>query len=151
MGNMFDNYKNIPKDYIPNNSAPVKHYTNNCKRPLEEYDLEGNFIGFSWRYMDSIVLEFVTDGYVLYDDGLAEDAEIYMQGKELEISFYNFRYESIYSETIAASNKVKYYVGDKLKELLLPNTYAISVTLIDKEHNIRQTLLDGADVKIFVK
>ena len=54
---MFNNYKNIPDSYVPNNINPPPYYNPTVKFPLEEYDLRGNLIGFSWKYMDTILLK----------------------------------------------------------------------------------------------
>ena len=64
---------------------------------------------------------------------------------------YNFRYEEIYSEEMASSASFKYIIGDDLRVLLKPGTYSMSVTLIDEDDNIEQTLLDANILKIFIK
>lgn len=148
---MFNNYKNIPNDYIPNNITPPDYYHPAVKYPLEEYNAKGELIGFSWKYLDTIILEFITCGNVLYDDGIYEDAETYMDGKKLNIKFYNFRYEEIYSVDILSSAHFKYYIDDELRNLLIPGTYSMSVTLIDEVNEVTETLLDSNVLKIFIK
>lgn len=84
MGNsMFDNYKNIPSSYTPCNMCCGDNLISErdvlaARKPLEAYDALGRFIGFSWNYGNSIVLEFTTTGAVTYDDGSQEDAETYL-------------------------------------------------------------------------
>lgn len=148
---MFENYTNIPRCYTPNNiiETPIEHPV--FKYPLMEYDLKGNLIGFSWHYYDTIILEFLTCGNVYYDEGVAEDAETYLKGKLFSLKIYNFRYELIFEDLIPASNVVKYVLSEKLRKMLIPNTYSMSVTLIDEENDVQQTLLDGNVLKIFVK
>ena len=149
---MFNNYKNIPNDYIPNNIKPPEYYHPAPKYPLEEYNAQGELIGFSWKYLDTIILEFITCGNVLYDDGAAETADLYLEGKKFQITFYNFRYEEIFSDTVDSSAYFRYYVDkDELRNLLIPGNYSMSVTLIDEENNIRETLLDSNVLKIMIK
>ena len=147
---MFTNYENIPSTYIPNNITPVciKHPV--LKRPCEEYNLKGELIGFSWKYMDTIVLEFTTCGRVLYDEGIYEDAETYLEGKKFNLKFYNFRYEMIFEDEVPASVVLRYYLSEDLRKLLIPNTYSMSVTLIDEENDVKQTLLDSNVLKFFI-
>lgn len=148
---MFNNYQNIPVEYVPNNIKPPDYYHPAVKFPLEEYDIRGNLIGFSWKYLDTIVLEFTTTGNVLYDDGIAEDADLYLENKKFSIKVYNFRYEEMFEDVVEASNYLKYYIPTKLKEMLIPGTYSMSVTLIDEENDVVQTLLDSNILKIFIK
>ena len=42
---MFNNYQNIPVEYVPNNIKPPDYYHPAVKFPLEEYDIRGNLIG----------------------------------------------------------------------------------------------------------
>lgn len=151
MMSMFNNYQNIPKEYVPNNIKPPDYYHPAVKFPLEEYDIRGNLIGFSWKYLDTIILEFITTGNVLYDDGIAEDADVYLTDKKFSIKFYNFRYEEIFKDEVESTNYLKYYISDKLKNLLIPGTYSMSVTLIDEENDVVETLLDSNILKIFIK
>ena len=149
---MFNNYKNIPNDYIPNNIKPPEYYHPEVKYPLEEYNAKGELIGFSWKYFDTIVLEFITCGNVLYDDGSYEDAKTYLEDKKFNIKFYNFRYEEIYSDTVDSSAYFRYFVDkEELRSILIPGTYSMSVTLIDEENNVVETLLDSNVLKIMIK
>lgn len=69
---MFLNYHNIADNYTPNNlicSFPVgKSYTKldplKTSKPYEEYDFEGNLIGYFWHYGETLNLEFNIDGEI---------------------------------------------------------------------------------------
>lgn len=69
---MFLNYKDIAKNYVPNNlvcSFPVgKSYTKldpvQASKPYEEYNAKGELIGYFWRYGETLNLEFNIDGEI---------------------------------------------------------------------------------------
>lgn len=69
---MFLNYENIESNYVPNNLVRSygigKSYTKldpiQASKPYEEYNSKGELIGYSWRYGESINLEFNIDGEV---------------------------------------------------------------------------------------
>lgn len=152
MSNMFINYNNIPGEYIPNNMYPPKPLPYMPQqRPLEEYNIKGEFIGFSWHYNDHIVLQFVTDGFVTYDNDTYEDAEDYLTGKVFEIILYNFRYEAISKIQTEASSDISINIESDLAVKLVPGLYYMSVTLVDEENNVRQTLLDYDSLKFIVR
>lgn len=56
---MFDNL-NINK--IPNNLNSNLPNMRNCKLPYEEYNDMGEFVGYSWKYGDTVTLEFNLSG-----------------------------------------------------------------------------------------
>ena len=77
----FDSYLNTPSSYVPNNKDTVLESVNDIiKYPTEEYNAKGELVGYSWNYGDSIILEFLTEGIVLYDNVTYEDAETYLGG-----------------------------------------------------------------------
>lgn len=74
---MFLNYKDIAKNYVPNNlvcSFPVgKSYTKldpiQASKPYEEYNINGDLIGYFWRYGETLNLEFNIDGEITVESG----------------------------------------------------------------------------------
>lgn len=79
---MFLNYHNIADNYIPNNtirSFPVgKSYTKlspiKASKPYEEYNINGDLIGYFWRQGETLNLEFNIDGEVTVES----DAIVYV-------------------------------------------------------------------------
>lgn len=73
---MFKNYQNIDPNHIPDNSSCIRNrsmsYTKLCPvssgKPYEEYDMKGNLIGYSWRYGETLNLEFNIDGEITVED-----------------------------------------------------------------------------------
>ncbi len=152
MEDMFKNYRYIPSDYIPNNIQDPKLVHPVIKLPLEEYNAKGEFIGYSWRQGDTILLQFTTEGEVLFHNpDIAEDAETYFEGKKFLIEIMNFKYEVIYQEEVIADADLHYYLPPDLIKILIPNTYSLQVTVIDEENDVRHTLLDRRDIRIFVR
>lgn len=77
MQSMFDSYDNLQKNYIPDNHKPKP---SDCpiapcrpKFPYEEYNAEGELVGYFWNYGDTITLQFNIDGFITVED----DAVIY--------------------------------------------------------------------------
>ena len=89
----FMNYKLIPENYVPDNIHQPQIQPKKPKLPLVEYNKQGEPIGFTWNYGDTIYLEFNTEGSVTYEPGdpgykdpnlyIEEDAETYLKSKTL--------------------------------------------------------------------
>lgn len=154
---MFENYQNIPNSYIPCNRHYPKYYPCNKKEPLEEYDAKGNFIGYSWNYRDNIILEFNTQGNVVYDDDgndFYEEAEDYLNGKTMILKLYNFRGEVSCEASLPAATIVKFQADSKTYPDLVPGTYNYTLTLVDnedKDDSIEFTLLGPNDGVFIIK
>lgn len=132
---MFENYNNISTSYTPCNMNVPN--TNGCEkvgRPLEEFDARGRLIGYSWRYGDSIVLEFITEGDVtMHDEEVYEDAETYLSGKNMRLSLYDFRYQPVYTMTQPADVVCKFFVDKNTSSKLVRGTYRCSLVLVDAD------------------
>lgn len=149
---MFESYNNTPSSYIPNNSCPTMISIKECNQlPLEVYNIKGELIGYTWSRGDSIVLNFITTGVVTYDEGAYEDAETYMRGKTLQFNFYDHMYNMIFQETVDASDDVKFYIESDKYNLLEGNIYYCTLTLLDNENNIVNTLVNITDCKFYIK
>ena len=65
---LFDNYDNLSKNYIPNNLRDVDINKYTTTSPYEEYDINGNHIGYFWYYGDTVNLQFNIDGLITVDN-----------------------------------------------------------------------------------
>ena len=146
---MFTNYENIPASYIPCNLKESIACKEPYINPMEEYNAKGEFIGYSWMYGDNVVLEFCTSGEVIFD-GYYEDAETYLNGKQLLLQLFDFRYENIYSDQINASTSAKFYIDYEQSKQLVKGVYTCKLILIDNENNIRYTLINNDDCVFMV-
>ena len=80
---MFTNYQNIPDNYVPDNMSHIcsipKSYTKldpvSASKPYEEYNARGELVGYSWRYGETLNLEFNIDGEITVES----DAIVYSQ------------------------------------------------------------------------
>ncbi len=152
MTRMFDNYKNA--NYCPNNEKdyPLVNDNEIYRKPIEEYDSEGNLIGYSWTYEDSIVLEFNTDGYVINENGLQFTAQQYLVGKKLRLNIYDFRHNIVFTETKDAYTLVRYLIDTEVSKLLVPDVYTCSLTLLDDTNKVVTTLFsEDSKVRLYVK
>ena len=75
---LFTNYDNISDTYIPNNlvlSAPSPRKIFDYDPPYNEYNIKGNFTGYSWHYGESFDLTlqinktvYVEESALIYDE-----------------------------------------------------------------------------------
>lgn len=65
---MFDNYNNIPKDYLPSNRNKKKIKLAEYEKPYEDYDEEGKVVGYSWNYGDTLNLQIELSGEITIPD-----------------------------------------------------------------------------------
>lgn len=83
---MFDNYDNLPLNYIPDNISqyPVNRYEIlDTSTPTKLYSIKNNFIGYSWNYGDIFmfpvnvnkVIKVNADSIIYTEKGLEPDNE----------------------------------------------------------------------------
>ena len=73
---MFDTYEHLQDNYIPNNINPCPPKKCNdekldpciIKKPYEDYNIEGEVVGYWWYYKDILNLEFNITGDVVVED-----------------------------------------------------------------------------------
>lgn len=123
---MFDNYENISTQYTPSNLDNCPKKPNKCNpmlkplqpvKPYEEYNAEGQLIGYWWVYGDTINLEFDLSGYVtIDDDDTYVEIRDFIKDKEIYVQLYNFRHEQIASMNFNGSDyqEVTYSVAKKV-------------------------------------
>lgn len=148
---MFQNYDITPNNYIPNNMcdritppSPVQ--------PLVAYNAAGEAIGFTWHYGDVITLTFTTNIEIIREeDNFYEDASTYLQGKQMRLFIYDFRYEIIYDETKDAAEELSFIIDSGISPLFVEGAYRFQLVLIDEKNKTQQTLLGGDDCIFYVK
>lgn len=111
MSSMFEQYDNLSSQYIPSNmnKKPCITPQNPCldplvpKKPYENYNAEGELIGYWWSYGDTINLEFDLSGEVTTDDNYITVRD-FIDNKQIQVSIYNFRHEQIYTQIFNGSD-----------------------------------------------
>lgn len=155
MTNMFENYDNMPSSYIPDNTHAVPVTHSKAHNPMEEYNAKGDFIGYSWHYGDSVILEFHTTGEVIYDDpGVYEDAETYLKDKTFELGIFDFRHEAVYKAVMPAAIVATFILEKEASETLPKGVYYLNLTLItgsDEERESTYTLIDSNSCRLIIK
>lgn len=144
---MFESY-----DYVPGSNIPcdISSSHNTIKKPLEMYNSKDEFIGYSWKYGDSIFLEFSTTGEVQYnEEGLWEDAETYLKGKQMCLEIYDFRHILVYKEVTPASTIAKFLIESSSYNKLVKGVYSFRLILIDTVEGVDYTLMPQEDDKCF--
>lgn len=148
---MFRNYQDIPDSYIPSNTTKSLCMDRVPENPIAVYDANGVIIGYSWYYGDNIVLEFKTTGEVTEDSNLTtESLDYYLRGKKFELSFINFRYETVYTMTIDADEIVKFYIEGDIYKNLCRGVYTLKLNLLDESKQIVTTLFGTNNGLIYI-
>ena len=148
---MFRNYQDIPDSYIPSNTTKSFCMDRVPENPIAVYDANGVIIGYSWYYGDNIVLEFKTTGEVTEDSNLTtESLDYYLRGKKFELSFINFRYETVYTMTIDADEIVKFYIEGDIYKNLCRGVYTLKLNLLDESKQIVTTLFGTNNGLIYI-
>ena len=68
---MFTNYDAIPDNYIPNNiecQLPPTFISFSEKEPKKEYNIKGDFIGYSWEFGDTLTLNISVNKHIFVED-----------------------------------------------------------------------------------
>ena len=149
--NMFTNYNLIPENYIPNNLHEDNRIPPKPRYPLVAYNSQGEAVGFTWNYGDTIYLEFTTTGNVEFDEGVVEDAETYLQGKKFQLQVYDFRYNVVAHCECEAAATVRILSDSFYPCTLVPGVYKLKLDVIDDVANTQYTLLDNDDCIIYIK
>lgn len=148
---MFENYENIPTSYCPGKCPKHIPDITKVKMPLEQYNVKGELIGYTWNAKDTIILSFETTGIVTFDDGTMEDMDTYFGGKTVQLELIDFRYEVVYSNQITYKTKAtvgsgiesdlpavtEFYISPE--DCIPKGTYKPILTLIDKTENEDKT------------
>jgi hypothetical protein len=66
---MFSNYENLSSTYVPNNQKKefVQQEVYNPNVPKKEYDIKGNFIGYSFCYGDTLEIPYSVNKTILVE------------------------------------------------------------------------------------
>lgn len=117
---MFDNYP-APQGYVPDNITrvlPVAE-TEEDSLPRKEYDIEGNFVAYSWRYGDTLILEYHVDDYI------ADECV----GATMEFNFLDHYRESVVALTANGSDTVNINITDEISAKLIPGNYFLTCVI----------------------
>lgn len=158
---MFDAYRLIPEDYIPDNIHITNQVYTKIKKPLVSYNKFGDPVGFTWNQGDTVCLEFVTTGNVVYEDGdvpgieggFVQDADTYFthSSKTFQLNIYDFRYNKVASVEVPAKSKTAVISTDFQAEELAKGIYKLQLNLIDSQAGIQYQLIDKDECQIFIR
>ena len=150
MNQMFKSYDKIAtSNYTPDNINKYLPDYERSKLPIEVFDIHNKLIGYGWNHGDSVVLEFIITGGVYYDDDVTyEDASVYLKGKKVEITIYDYQYNIIIDQTQEASDDIIFVIDNNLSKLLIPGAYTCSLKLLPNDDDV-VTLFDNG--KLYVK
>lgn len=152
---LFDKFDNI---YDTNISASQVCNMKVGSMPYEEYDEYGRVVGYFWHYGDTIELDFEISGEVI-DGEEYITAEEYLQDKNVRVSIYNFRYDSILEReipvvigetTLDGSVTVKLIIDEETSKKILRGTYYITVTIFKDNEAMYLPIIKGKNCKLTV-
>lgn len=110
--------------------------------PIDVYDVNGYFVGYSWNYNDSVVLHLHLNRTILHSDPEhLELFEIFLEGKLLEVNFTDIRGNLKYSFTTEAQLNTDLPLNTDETNLIERNTYKMNLVLVTPETNERISLL----------
>ena len=144
---LFDKFDNI---YNTNISASQVSNLKVGSIPYEDYDVDGNLIGYYWHYGDTVELHFLIDGEVTLENEYVT-AEDFLSGKNAKIVIYNFRYEPLFETVVDASTDIKMIVDEETSNKLLRGVYYIILTVFKDNEAIYIPIVENGDCKITVK
>ena len=157
---MFDTYKELPEGYIPNNIKPTDNlscaYPTNklepCRptKPYEEYNTEGQLIGYYWYYGDEVNLEFNISGELtlLTDEYFIQLNEL-LSSKKAVIRLLDFRNNIIVEKVLDASTNVVFQVDKELSKQLVRGVYYCTLTIVGDD--FQKTIFSNEDAVFNVK
>ena len=155
---MFDTYKELPEGYVPNNIKPTDNLScaypklEPCRptKPYEEYNAEGQLIGYYWYYGDEINLEFNIDGEVTsLEDNTYIELDEFLSSKKAVLRLLDFRNDIIVERVMEASTKVIFQVDKELSKQLVRGVYYCTLTIVGDD--FQKTIFSNEDAIFNVK
>ena len=144
---LFDKFDNI---YNTNISASQVCNMKVGSIPYEDYDVDGNLIGYYWHYGDTVELNFIIDGEITLDNGYITAAD-FLKEKNAKIAIYSFRYETIFETVVDASTRIKLIIDEETSNKLLRGIYYITLTIFKDNESIYIPIVENGDCRITVK
>ena len=110
--------------------------------PIDVYDINGYFLGYSWNYGDSVELVINLNDTVLHSDlEHIELYDIYLSNKDVEFNFSDIRGNVKYTFTTPAELFTKLTLNNTEENTIARNTYKLSLVLVDLNTGSRTSLL----------
>ena len=119
---MFDNYPS-PEGYIPNNIVkrlPEQEEPAD-ELPRKEYNIEGKFIGYSWRHGDTLGIPYTLDEYIR--EGI--------EGKNIEVSILDHNRCTVHTAVMNGAASFNIPITDELSQKMLRGNYYLTVVAYD--------------------
>lgn len=162
---MFDGYDSLAGNYAPSNLKPPIKPNKPCNnkldpkhpnKPFEDYNAEGELIGYWWYYGNTLDLEFTIEQEVVFEGSDTYiTAEDFMKSVKpnVVINLYNFRREIIFTLTTpeVEDTVIKFPITEELSKSLVPGTYYCSLTLVKEEIDYTDTIVKLEDCTLTVK
>ena len=140
-----------PCDYVCETEYEIVYNYNHCNPPrppkyiidpIDVFDINGYFLGYSWNYDDSVELKINLNDTVLHSDlEHLELYDIYLSNKDVEFNFADIRGNVKYTFTAPAELITKLTLNTTEENTIERNTYKLSLVLIDLNTGTRTTLL----------
>lgn len=99
---------------------------------------------FEWGYGDTTTLYFNFE----FD---CHDPNPTWEGKTIEISIKNFRYEEIYNTTVPGGSNVALFIDAETSKLFPKGIYYCFAIVHDSVNNTTQTVIGANDCMIYVR
>lgn len=119
---MFDNYPS-PEGYVPDNTTKKlpEEVIVPYSIPMEERNIEGVLIGYSWREGDTLVMPYEVDDYI--KEGIEE--------KTILISILDHNRKVVHDEEVSGSATVNIEINNDIASKLIRGNYYFTFKVFD--------------------
>lgn len=111
---MFDNYPS-PEGYIPDNTTETLPEPEPIPDtlPRNEYNVEGDWIGYSWRQGDTLTIEYEVDEYIADE----------MVGKTVQVDILDHQRKLVDSMTLNGAKTLSIVITNEISEKMIRGNY----------------------------
>lgn len=111
---MFDNYPS-PEGYIPDNTTETlpEPEPQVDTLPRYEYNIEGDFVGYSWRQGDTLTIEYRVDDYIVDE----------MDGKTVQVDILDHQRNLVDSLTLNGARILSIVITNEISEKMIRGNY----------------------------
>lgn len=150
MSDMFANYENLSNTYVPNNQKKefIRQEVFDQNLPKKEYNIYGDFIGYSFNYGDTVVIHYSINKTVFVED----NAIVYTEAGECpNDSTTGIKGQKAYNTVdlkcwICTSLDSSIYEWKEICNFIFPKKGTQEITLFSKYNN--KNLQDENNISI---
>lgn len=138
-----------------NNNVEIPPHVHYYPDPINVYNLNGEHIGYSWNYGDSVELCLDINDTVLHvDPSRIDELAVYISDKEVEFNFIDIRGNLKYTFYEKPRNenglKIKLRLNTNEENFIDRNTYKVTAVLVNP-YDLSRINLFTKPYEVYVK